>query len=336
MNLDSVRELKQDALERVVQPMMAAAPRALDLAFAATPMSALRGTPRLMALGIAPTRQAGQFKLAVRLQRHSLAERAEVERLRQMSRNEVDVRFIGRVHKRATAPAPWHRERNRPLSIGGSVGHFNVTAGTLGGFVRTRGRSDVLMLSNNHVLADENRASRGDAVLQPGSYDGGRRPRDTVAALERFVPLRLGRANFVDCATARLLTSIEWAPNRMAGLGRLRGVAAAPAVDGLLVAKVGRTTGVTRGRITAFELDDVVVAYDIGNVSFDNQLEIESTSSRPFSDGGDSGSLIVDRAKNAVAQLFAGSDTGGRRNLGLTYATPIQTVLDALRVELIA
>jgi hypothetical protein len=101
------------------------------------------------------------------------------------------------------------------------------------------------------------------------------------------------------------------------------------------VAKIGRTTGVTRGRVTAFELDDVVVAYDIGNVSFDNQIEIEGAGKGPFSDGGDSGSLIVDRAGCAVAQLFAGSETGGRNGRGLTYASPIGTVLRQLKVELI-
>jgi hypothetical protein len=36
-----------------------------------------------------------------------------------------------------------------------------------------------------------------------------------------------------------------------------------------------------------------------------------------------------------VAQLFAASDVGGRGNLGVTYATPIRRVLDALRVDLL-
>jgi hypothetical protein len=82
-------------------------------------------------------------------------------------------------------------------------------------------------------------------------------------------------------------------------------------------------------------VDDVVVDYDLGNVRFDDQIEIEGTGSGPFSDGGDSGSLIVDSRRFALAQLFAGTDSGGRNGMGLTYATPIQTVLDSLKVDLL-
>jgi hypothetical protein len=35
-----------------------------------------------------------------------------------------------------------------------------------------------------------------------------------------------------------------------------------------------------------------------------------------------------------VALLFAGSDQGGANGQGLTYANPIQTVLDSLSLEL--
>ena len=66
-----------------------------------------------------------------------------------------------------------------------------------------------------------------------------------------------------------------------------------PVDEGTPVAKLGRTTGLTRGRVTAFELDDLVVAYDTGNLSFDQVIEIEGAGTQPFSDGGDSGSLIV-------------------------------------------
>ena len=100
------------------------------------------------------------------------------------------------------------------------------------------------------------------------------------------------------------------------------------------VAKLGRTTGLTRGRVTAFELDNVVVGFDIGNLRFDDQVEIEGAGEGPFSDGGDSGSLIVGRDKRGVALLFAGSDQGGENGQGLTFANPLRAVLDALKVEL--
>ena len=332
MHLDSARELKQQALKQVLNPMLATAPQVLGLAMPATSMKVLKTAPRLMAIGVAPAGK-DQYKLAIRIQRRQFAMAPEVERLRSIARGEVDVRFIGRVHKRA---APWQRARQRPLLIGCSVAHYDVTAGTLGAFVRTVGKRDeICMLSNNHVLANENDAAKGDAVLQPGPYDAGRRTRDHVATLERFVRLRTSRPNLVDAAIARLQPGIEWKAAELRDLGKLKGAASDPVEAGARVAKLGRTTGLTRGRVTAFELDDVVVGYDIGNISFDNQIEIEGAGSDPFSDGGDSGSLIIDSARRAVGLLFAGSDMGGRNGKGLTYANPIAPVLEALKLELL-
>jgi hypothetical protein len=50
---------------------------------------------------------------------------------------------------------------------------------------------------------------------------------------------------------------------------------------------------------------------------------------KPFSLGGDSGSLIVDGRRRAVAMLFSGND------LDSTLASPINTVLDAFKVDLV-
>lgn len=99
-----------------------------------------------------------------------------------------------------------HRMRMRPAPGGISVGHFRITAGTLGCLVRGRTARRVnrlMILSNNHVLANSNAAAIGDCVAQPGPIDGGRCPADQVAVLERFVPINFaGGANVVDCATA--------------------------------------------------------------------------------------------------------------------------------------
>ena len=86
--------------------------------------------------------------------------------------------------------------------------------------------------------------------------------------------------------------------------------------------------------MTAFELDNLVVEFDIGDLRIENQIEIEGTNG-PFSQGGDSGSLIVDDSRRAVALLFAGSDQGGSGGQGLTYANPLAAVLDALEMKLL-
>jgi hypothetical protein len=80
------------------------------------------------------------------------------------------------------------------------------------------------------------------------------------------------------------------------------------------VTKSGRTTGVTTGRITAIRVDGVTVNYGtlqnpvIG--TFDNCVQIMGTTGRPFSDRGDSGSVILDASSGRpVALLFAGNGT---------------------------
>jgi hypothetical protein len=132
-----------------------------------------------------------------------------------------------------------------------------------------------------------------------------------------------------------LVAGIEFDHRTLRGLGNLSGLGSEFLDTGAAVAKLGRTTGLTRGRVTAFELDNVVVGFDLGNLRFDNQVEIEGAAEdKPFSRGGDSGSLIVDADRRAVALLFAGSDVGGSNGLGLTFANPIRAVLDALEVHL--
>jgi hypothetical protein len=74
-------------------------------------------------------------------------------------------RNIVRVLKFAT---PAQQKRTRPLRIGVSVDHFKITAGRVGCFVRgldPRDDNAVMILSNNDVLANEDRAKNGDAII---------------------------------------------------------------------------------------------------------------------------------------------------------------------------
>ena len=203
---------------------------------------------------------------------------------------------------------PPERRRQRPVRIGVSVGHHAVTAGTLGCFVR-RGRGRPLhVLSNNHVLADENRAAPGDAILQPGRADGGRTPHDVIAFLTTFVRLRSTSANEVDCALAVLHEGVPADPTSLGGGGRLSGVVEQVTDEEALVEKIGRTTGHTTGRVTAFELDNVIVRYDTGTLRFDDQIEIEGTADVAFSAGGDSGSLVfTSGARGALGLVLQGA-----------------------------
>jgi hypothetical protein len=281
-----------------------------------------------VAVGLTPT--AYGARVAVRLQRD--ADRRLLPDLGRAAEAEVDVRVIGPVRP-SSSPDQLQR-RVRPLRPGLSVGHPTVSAGTLGGFVRSAAGPG--LLSNNHVLAASNAASVGDAVLQPGPADGGG-PGDRVATLAAFERLVSGTANLVDAAVATLDTGVEADPGDLPGGPLLGTVPAGLDLDPEeAVEKVGRTTGHTYGRITAVEVDGVAVEYDEAVYRFDDQIEIAGRTGA-FSEGGDSGSVIWrSRDRAPVALLFAGSETGGDAGTGVTFANPLSTVLSTLGVDWLA
>jgi len=332
MRLDSVRDLKNTLpmhLERTFASREACLSTSSTAVAAAA--SRARAAPSYF-LGITASGQKS-YRLAVRLQDHALEKSDLVAEIRTRAKNEVDVRYVGKIRARAA----WYRSRQRPLLIGSSVGFLSpdfVMAGTLGCFVRKGSSQALYILSNNHVLADENRYAKRKPIVQPGALDACDPSGDHVAKLSAYVKLVPGETNLVDCAIAKLDAGIEANPSLIKGIGTLAGVREGALDIGDVVHKAGRTTGVRHGRVTAFELDGLVVEYDTGLISFDDQIEIEGSGNRSFSDSGDSGSLIVDADFKAAALLFAGGDHGGSNDKGLTYGNPFQVVLSKLNVKL--
>ncbi|ROS79057.1 hypothetical protein EDF32_0103 [Cellulomonas sp. PhB143] len=237
----------------------------------------------------------------------------------------------------ASAQALGETGRVRPLRPGVSIANVAVTAGTLGAFVELVAPGSApagarYALSNYHVLVGGPGGAVGDVVVQPGPADGGAAPQDAVGTLASFVELVAGRTATVDCALA-LLDDPDVDPTYPAG----RITTTASPVGGESVAKIGRTTGTTAGRVTAIELDDVAVGYGegLGVLRFDDQIEVEPTGQTPFSQGGDSGSLVYRADGVALGLLFAGSERGGQNGHGLTYVNPIDAVLGALGARLL-
>ncbi len=329
MLIDSARELKERVLRDLTATVAtASAVRSMGIRTQASQPG--KDSMRSIAIGI--SLKGKQHCLAVRVQRRAMESHPIIEQMRKSSKGEIDVRYVGRIQK-LESPATLQKRR-RPMAIGCSIGHHKITAGTLGCFVVDRATGEILVLSNNHVLANENDAVAGDAILQPGKFDGGTLAKSNVGKLKAFVKLRKTGTNFVDCAVSSIKTGVKHRKHVLGSFGKLIGLGTEFVPEGTKVHKVGRTTGETTGSVTAFEIDNVVVGYDIGNLRFDNQIEIEGTGNDPFSDGGDSGSLIFNENLEAIAILFAGGDSGGSNGMGLTYANPIRTVLDSLRVDL--
>ncbi|MBN1992391.1 MAG: trypsin-like serine protease [Anaerolineae bacterium] len=245
------------------------------------------------------------------------------------------------------------KDRWRPtIPAGVSIGHVEVTAGTLGCLVR-RG-SEIFILSNNHVLANVNQARPGDAIIQPARYDGGTLA-DQVATLAEYIPIDFGgtssdcnvatglekalnaiaqalgsqhrmtayRAspgqNLIDVALARPLNPNQFNPEILK-IGRPKGVH--QATLGTNVQKTGRTTDHTRGQIVQIEVT-TSVEYNGRIATFTDQLMANGMSA-----GGDSGSAVLDEQGYMVGLLFAGSNVA-------TLINPIQTVLSLLNVEIV-
>lgn len=311
MELNSVRGLKQ----QLTSPAVVAA---LTAGGAGGPAA----RPPF-ALGV--SRGGNEYRLAVRIQRQSPGLDDALRLVSERAHGEVDVRWVGAIRAlrpavaAAAAPAT-------PLRGGDSIGFLELHTGTLGVVVVDAG-GQPMILSNNHVLANENRGAIGTEIIRPGSIDGGSLPEDVVARLSQFVSLVAGGVNRVDAAVAEIVDGVQFERAAIAGLGPVNGIRLQPPND-IIVRKVGRTTGLTTGRVTAFELDDVRVEMDMGILRFDDQIEIARTGSKPFSLSGDSGSLVVDSATRAVGLLFAGND------FDMTYANPIGPVLQALGVSL--
>jgi hypothetical protein len=210
----------------------------------------------------------------------------------------------------------------RPAPIGYSVGHPLITAGTIGARVLDASLN-VLLLSNNHVLANGNDASIGDPILQPGPADGGGAS-DQIGTLHAFKAIDFaGGNNTIDAALALTTASVLsnttptddgygmpaaqiWGDANSDGVFDNRN-----ALLNLDLQKYGRTTKLTKGAVTGINATlsicyEALFIFCLKSATFVDQVVIEPGT---FSGGGDSGSLIVtdDANRYPVGLLFAGS-----------------------------
>lgn len=232
-------------------------------------------------------------------------------------------------------------KRVRPMRPGFSIGHVDITAGTIGTFcydllpgatidppANGRGTpSKYYLLSNNHVLANSNKARLGDPIVQPGPFDGGRYPNDVVGYLRRYIPIEFAPSkplsqhnNVVDAAIAEVdLSDLNrrplWmvAPLSWARKSRL-------AVNDLVM-KNGRTSGFSTGNVLSLSVT-IDVGYGNGQTArFKDQFLVTNISA-----GGDSGSIVTDKASSVVGLVFAGSTE-------VTVCNHFENVRGLLRIE---
>src|SRR6266511_4211009 len=288
--ISSLRAAKQAAAQQLLQPVQTTAFSALAASTSPEPSTNLVG------VGIGEQISGGKHtgvmavKFLVRI-KYPDNQIPDGDRLpREVNGHPVDVEQVGTFRRfmppaSGAAPAmamPNPRKKIRPAQPGCSVGFKDpnnqfIMAGTFGALVRKGSKR--FILSNNHVLADENKLPLGSSIFQPGFLDAGNPPNNgPIAKLSKFVPLVPGSVtNKVDCAIAQLNNN-NLATNSVLFIGPPRGKTAGQ-ID-MVVHKFGRTTGFTVGRITSLETD-VSVQYEAGIVNFQDQIIIVGLSAQP-------------------------------------------------------
>ncbi len=247
-----------------------------------------------------------------------------------------------------------------PVPLGSSGGNANAIClnpapgfcfgGTLGSLLTSNATPPALViLSNNHVLGMSDGATVGQEVTQPGVIETSCSLVGTinVATVANIISLQTQPvpAFPVDVTTAQITTGQVNLSGNILELGALNGSNVpqpAPPVAGSgmvatvnqLLAKSGRTTGLTCARVDSVNTSMVIVGYDVGcsttafNVTYNDEVVVANMSNeQSFIGDGDSGSLAVDEATaTPVALMFAGSDTDAVGN-------PVADVLNALHTS---
>lgn len=238
----------------------------------------------------------------------------------------IDVIEVGHIVKQLYA------DKVRPLRPGYSTGHVSATAGTIGGFFIDRD-DDIVGLSNNHILAAENKAKINELIWQPGPKDATfplkfsnwQNPDKLgyYGTLKKYVKL-IKNNNLHDSAIVKIHES--FINNNMIDFlyptNDLPIMGFGPATPNMDVQKWGRTTEHTIGKIISLHAT-FTISYDIGPIRFKDCIVTTN-----MSDGGDSGSIIFDMKMNAVGLLFAGSNK-------VTLANPIKYPVDAYGLKII-
>jgi len=266
----------------------------------------------------------------------------------------------------SSSPATHQAQSSTPVALGSSGGNNNdydaqgnqvadCCGGTLGSLIQDSSGHQYL-LSNNHVLARSDHGSVGDTIIQPGLIDNNCTPNGDgpgttrVGSLTGWLALSSSATN-ADAAIAQvdfgavstagsiLELGVRQADGSLGaappGISSTGGKGEAASLN-LVVAKSGRTTGLTCASVSALDLDMTVDYYlDCAETkpyltkAYTNQIAI---SGNQFSDAGDSGSLVVDAANAEPVGLYftGGADANG---VSQAVASPAPDVLSELSAQ---
>ncbi len=253
-----------------------------------------------------------------------------------------------------------NQKLTRPIQMGVSGGNINARmririgklkfieccGGTLGSLVVDKKGIDFI-LSNNHILTRTNKGRKSDRIVQPGLEDTSctQIPADTVAKKPRSIRLlfKTGSVNEVDAAIAQIVKGDVDTDGDILNIGPISATIDDPPTLDQPVQKMGRTTCLTTGTVSAVHVKVLGIKYPHecnsgkgGVADFVNQIIVTTADpSTSFVLPGDSGSLVVTNkdggfCPQAVGLLFAGNDVGT-----LAIVNPIKAVLDKFKVKMV-
>ncbi|MEM9272807.1 MAG: hypothetical protein AAGA80_07560 [Cyanobacteria bacterium P01_F01_bin.143] len=323
----------------------------------------------LPGVGVGITRKTGESKLVFHLAYG--AQRSTVEDIIATldKKTPAEVRVVGVAHTlpfsadtRNADLKSNYTERLRPLNIGCFISRQDsFNGGTLGCFVRKRDdSSDFFILSCAHVLTNLGEGQTGDVIVQPARNDLAKTPEDNIAILSEFTPLipkgKLGTKQLTVTSKANNKTPLDAAIAKLTCEKTLQNQGMLDELsfrnyykredltriffeseEEVQVFKIGSNTQKTSGFIKEikYALPSLMYVDDKLQNSlccrYEDVIVIETQPSEAtFSEHGDSGSIIYDKAGIAIGLLI-----GGSSDQTLTYALPIETVLNRLDIELI-
>ena len=315
--------------------------------FIRTRGSAYLRDPNISSIGVGYKKRVGQDTNEIAIQ-FTVADKAQPEALAAMGTRlipetitvdgvAVPTDVVQRVYRpsfKVVAEAV-HSDRKKridPVQPGVSVGHVEVSAGTIGAVVYDADGTPCV-LSNWHVLHGPT-GKVGDEVVQPGKFDDNRIGRNHLGHLVRS---HLGHAG--DCAIATI-EGRQANPEPLALDVAITKLGEPELGDKVI--KSGRTTGVTQGIVRRI---DTLAKIDYGGEVGEQEIgcfEIGVDPGAPapdgeISQGGDSGSAWLFTEGGKATQVMAGlhfAGEGGTDPDEHALACLPESVFDKLQITL--
>lgn len=240
----------------------------------------------------------------------------------------------------AVSGAPIWFSHNHRISCGSSVICSHTPgAGTLG-FLATLADGRIIGFSNNHVTGDSNHTPAGMHILSPAPMDASPASPPPLAIGKHLGLVQLNSGDPQQIALQEIDGAIFeiTEPDKVTSI-QGNGAYDTPAVTmpmsaGMRVKKVGRTTGLRLGSVLGETVIPISIPYKSSRfqsmVYFTGVWVVEGDNGNTFSEGGDSGSLVVTAdGAAAVGVVFAGGNN-------VSFVLPIDKVLNSFSLTLLS